>query len=410
MLELNDADFMTVSHFTLSGGTVGLWGHSGTANLTASDLNIHDNSQEGIRMDAVRNSFGTRIDSGPAVSDLGYSTLFHNGFGGVNNHQSGIYIDGLLGRLHHTTVTYSGDRGLDLIDPGTARIEANVSAHNAGYGLAIVNGGFPAPTATVGNADLSLGLGNLIDDNGQFGIFALDAVLIAGNTVSNTRGFHSYGIYANGAGDVRGVEVVSNAVHDNYYGISGARLVHNNRVYHNTGTGIFNAGQVEENVVYSNGIGIETIYGLRNNLVYANAAQGIIIHPTFFTGFQVDVVNNTVYQPQGDAIVIDRSTPYVHLRNNVLWVQLGYDISVDSTSQQGFTSDYNLLHTSGAGKVALWQGISRPTLSAWQNTTFQDAHSLAQDPLFVSPLGPTASSAISMRPMTAATMIFTSRV
>src|SRR5205823_5595727 len=135
------------------------WAHDGSTNLSASFLNVHDNSQEGIR-----------VESNSNVLDLGYSTLTHNGFGGLYNRQSGIYIDGALGRLHHTTVTYSADRGIWLNNPGAARIEANSSAHNGGYGLAISN--YSLPTAIVGNADLSLGLGNIIDDNGGAGIFA----------------------------------------------------------------------------------------------------------------------------------------------------------------------------------------------------------------------------------------------
>ncbi len=394
VLELSDADSMTISHFTIFGGTMGLWAHDGTTNLVANYLNIHDNSQEGFRVDGVRNSFGIRIDSGTAVSELGNSTLVHNGFGSVSNHQSGIFIDGLIGRLHDTSVTYSGDRGISLIDPGAARIEANVSAHNAGSGLSIVNSEYEQPTAIVGNANLSLGLGNIFDDNNGSGISASGAVLVAGNTVSNTRGVFNVGISATGAGYPTGVEVASNAVYNNYRGIQGARLTHNNRVYHNTEIGILNSGQIDENVVYSNDVGIYTQYGLRNNLVYANSFRGIYLYSTGFAGFQVDVVNNTVYQPQGDAIFIDRATANVHLRNNLLWAEnaagrldAGYALVVDSTSQQGFTSDYNILHASGAGKVALWQGVSRPTLSSWQSTTFQDSNSVSQDPLLVNPLG-----------------------
>ena len=74
----------------------------------------------------------------------------------------------------------------------------------------------------------------------------------------------------------------------------------------------------------------------------------------------VDLVNNTIYQPTGDAILVTGSVTNAHLRNNILWTQNGFDISVDNSSQSGFTSDYNLLYTSGAGKVASWQGVSRP--------------------------------------------------
>ena len=78
----------------------------------------------------------------------------------------------------------------------------------------------------------------------------------------------------------------------------------------------------------------------------------------------------------------------VTLRNNVLWVQAGYDLSVASDAQRGFASDYNLLVTSGSGQGRLsGRGCSRPTLAAWQNTAFTDDNSLAQDPLFVDRYG-----------------------
>ena len=45
--------------------------------------------------------------------------------------------------------------------------------------------------------------------------------------------------------------------------------------------------------------------------------------------------------------------------------------------------DYNLLYVTGAGQTALWQGVARPTLLAWQNAAFTDANSIAQAPQFV---------------------------
>ena len=39
------------------------------------------------------------------------------------------------------------------------------------------------------------------------------------------------------------------------------------------------------------------------------------------------------------------------LRNNILYVAAGYDINVTPDSQNAFSSDYNLLATSGSGQV-----------------------------------------------------------
>ena len=89
----------------------------------------------------------------------------------------------------------------------------------------------------------------------------------------------------------------------------------------------------------------------------------------------------------GDAIVIDDASADVTIRNNVLWVHDGYDLNVASDSQTGFASDFNILYATEAGKVALWQNVPRPTLTAWQNTDFTDANSISADPLFVNPGG-----------------------
>ena len=50
----------------------------------------------------------------------------------------------------------------------------------------------------------------------------------------------------------------------------------------------------------------------------------------------------------------------VQLRNNILWTPRGYDISVANDSQQGFDSNYNLLYTTGTGKIGTGKPITRP--------------------------------------------------
>ena len=257
-------------------------------------LNVFDNQQEGIR-----------VDSGSAVLDLGYSTVFHNGFGGVYNHGSGVFIDAPVGRLHHNTVTYSADRGIELSNPGAVRVEANVIAHNAGWGLALTTTG---AGPVIGNADLSLGLGNVVDDNVAIGILASGPVQVLGNTVSNTHGIYSYGILSS-RGFYPAGDVGLNAVHDNYYGIRADGPIYQNRVYHNTGSGILFSENVYSNVVYSNLVGLEDVYGsgakqIKNNVIYGNTNQGIYLHGYNYN-LGVDIANNTVFQPQGDAVRVE---------------------------------------------------------------------------------------------------------
>ena len=57
-----------------------------------------------------------------------------------------------------------------------------------------------------------------------------------------------------------------------------------------------------------------------------------------------------MYQPVGDAVRIQQSDS-VLLRNNIFWVDAGYDIYVTNDSQTGFESDYNTLFTTGTGKA-----------------------------------------------------------
>src|SRR5206468_4036794 len=124
-----------------------------------------------------------------------------------------------------------------------------------------------------------------------------------------------------------------------------------------------------------------------NNVVFDNSSQGILLNSA--NGAQV--VNNTVYQPAGDggAVKVNGSSRNVSLRNNILWVAgSAYDLEVASDSQVGFASDYNLLYVTGSGQVGLWQGVPRPTLTAWQTADFTDQNSLSQDPLFLNTAGP----------------------
>ncbi len=123
---------------------------------------------------------------------------------------------------------------------------------------------------------------------------------------------------------------------------------------------------------------------IANNLVYANTSVGLLI---VAGGDDDEVVNNTIDQAGGDAVRVQGGSSNVHLRNNILWAQDGYDLNVSDDSQLGFTSDYNDLYVTAAGAVGSWQGVARPTLSDWQDATFIDGDSLSQDPLFVDAQG-----------------------
>ena len=120
---------------------------------------------------------------------------------------------------------------------------------------------------------------------------------------------------------------------------------------------------------------------INNNLIYANTNQGILVQAGGGAGTQI--VNDTIYEPLGDGIDLQQHSTNVQLRNDIIWVQAGYDVNVASDSQAGFASDYNVLYTSGSGQVGLWQQIPAPTMQLWRNADFTDADSLFANPLFV---------------------------
>ena len=229
-------------------------------------------------------------------------------------------------------------------------------------------------------------MGNIVHDNGQNGIEASGNVIVAGNTVFGQTAFGAAGINAGSP-----AVVTHNVVHHNANGIVSNGPIIKNRTYANTAAGIvlFLGGLAQGNVSYSNATGIQSgVDGYGNgsqiigNLIYANSAQGIWFFPTYASG-DVNVANNTVYQPVGDAVRLDAGSSNLRLRNNIFAASAGYALNVANASQVGFQSDFNDFLISGTGKVALWQGVARPTLAAWQTTDFTDQSSLAQDPLFV---------------------------
>ena len=114
------------------------------------------------------------------------------------------------------------------------------------------------------------------------------------------------------------------------------------------------------------------------------------------------MTNNTVYQPVGDAVLVQSSSQNVTLRNNILWVLAGYDLNVAADSQVGFNSDYNDLFTTVTGKVAHWQGTDFATQADWFYRVGQDPHSFSADPQFVNPPGADGILGYSQAPLGAA--------
>ena len=275
-IDVNAGNFVTLQHLTLLGAQHGLWVRNASTNFHGSDLTVANNTSDGIR-----------IESGATATVV--TRLISYGNGG-----DGIYIATPI-----------------------ANLSDSQSYNNAGIGINVSNGTVGSPTI-IGDTDPTLadGQGNLVHNNGT-GIYATGSyVQVMGNSVYNNSGTGIY-LYS-------GCLASQNVVHDNGVGIQiySGGTVSNNRVYHNTNQGIlayYNAS-VLGNTVYSNSIGIqEGDYGqIVNNLVYANANEGIELTGIYYTGVQV--TNNTVYQPVGDAVLVQSGSQNVTLRNNILWV------------------------------------------------------------------------------------------
>ncbi len=356
-IELNDADFVTISDLIVDGGQYGLLVHHGSDNFVANRVSIAHAQLDGLRFEPTLP--GSTLDRITATANGGY----------------GISVSGPLQRLADSESGFNLNSGIHLVNPGAVQFEANSVHDNRGSGIFLQQ--FDATAITIGNTSLGLSRGNVVRDNAGHGIDARGNVLVAGNTVSGHRTAATTGIYLNFG------TAQQNVVWDNYDGIRGGVLTRGNRVYKNASTGIVvSSGEAKENVVYSNAVGLEVTSAaqLKNNLIYGNSQDGIRI------GNGVSgsaVINNTIYQTAGNAIRLSPQISNTQLRNNVLWVASGYGIQVPTNSVSGFQSDFNLIQAVGNGQMGQWQGVDRPTLAAWQSATFQDSNSLGQDPRFV---------------------------
>ena len=355
---------MTLAHLTLDRGQYGLSAHDSSTNLALTDITVTNSTLDGFRVEG--GSTGLLFDR--LTSD--------------NSGRYGMVLFSPLQALRNSVASNSGLTGIYFDQPGNVSVERTEVFGNDEYGIYIINAA--GTTSVIGDADLSQGDGNKVHDNSRDGIYASGSIIVAGNHVYNHLGANDIGI-----GVHSGAQAIRNAVHDNYLGIDSQSggLITENRVYHNTTTGIQagSSAQLLANVIYSNAVGVLLIYNfggaLINNLIYANVTHGILAQAYFAIG--TNIVNNTIYQPTGIGIRIDNGSRNVRLRNNIIWVLSGFGISVANDAQSGFASDHNLLYATGTGQIAEWQGIGRPTLIAWQNAGFTDGNSLSQDPLFV---------------------------
>ena len=358
---------MTLNDLTLTGGTIGLYSHNASTNLAASHVSAVANSQDGIRLDTGSSALG--LDHLRADQNSG----------------SGIWIDGLLGSLSDSVISNNLSTGVRLNNTGAVRVEANEVFNNAGSGGIQATNTLTGSPLVIGNADLLIGRGNRIHNNSNAGVAATGNVDVVGNTIYGHAGSTGKGISL-----ITNATATHNVAFSNGVGIySNSGQITENRIYHNTSSGILLDGSpvVSGNIVYSNPYGIQgqfaSVGTLIGNILYANSIAGVTVVTAGYYGGTTTLANNTIYQPIGDGVQVTAGSTNVHLRNNIVWTNSGYGLNVANDSQVGFLSDFNDLYVEGTGNIALWQNIARPSLAVWRNTAFTDTNSISTNPLFV---------------------------
>ncbi|MCC6629566.1 MAG: tandem-95 repeat protein, partial [Chloroflexi bacterium] len=380
LIDLDDADFVTIRHLTLDNAQRGVYVHDGSDSFEASFLTASGHASEGFY-----------IETAAPFGDFDHLVARNNGASGVvikgsiaslthaqslNNAGDGFNISARVGSISDSIARDNSDWGFELYQPGDVAMLRNESSANRA-GIQVSNG-VGGTTARIGDTDLAAGNGNLVFNNRDGGIYASYGALVAGNTVSGHLGSNAWGIYG-----YSNVSVDSNVVYGNTHGIyDWFGRVDRNRVYANLQDGVRAENtDLLGNVVYANAVGLRfsEYYNqprsARNNLVYGNTTAGVVIG-----GTAQSFINNTVYQTTGDAVRVNNASN-TQIYNNILRAGAGYALSVASDSQVGFASDFNLFLEGGT--LGQWQGVDRNTLAAWRGASFTDANSLVADPLFV---------------------------
>ena len=388
IIDVNDANFVTIKNIGLSYGLYGLWSLGGSQNLTLSNVTAFQAAQDGVRIES--NSSASSLDHINSTGN-GHDGIFIGGTSATlssitasSNAGDGIYINGNFTSLTNSTADSNGADGYDFPNAGAAVI-TNDEAHGDQLGI-YVNNPTQSTTTMVGNTNLAAGQGNIFHDNLSKGIEVGIGVTVAGNTVYGQSTSGGIGIQIDNA-----CIVTNNVVWGNAIGINdsnNANPVSYNRVFDNSSAGIALGGGSSTlgDVIYSNGVGLSIVDAFggpspiaANDLIYANASGGVSIT----NSSNLQLLNNTIYQITGDAVLISTGSSNISLRNNILWSKGGYDIEVASTSENGFSADYNLFYTTNTGKVGFWDGVARSTLALWRTATATDTNSLYAQPLFV---------------------------
>jgi hypothetical protein len=323
-----------LEHLSVTGALYGIYAANGanSDHITLSNLDVFGNQQRGIYVETSNDEW--------LIAD----SLLHN----------------------------NGSQGLMMSDSRRSRVERN-EAYSQSTGISV--------TVTGGASDTTEVTDNVAHDNSSIGIDVGNNVNASGNQAFR----QPIGIRVTGDARAEG-----NFVHHNATGIdssSGAQIAAN-WIYANTSVGLRTFSNVADgNHVFSNPVGIwDTGFSsFENNVVYANTNIGARITSTHNAGD--GFFNNTVYQLVGDAVKLESVSNFAVV-NNILEVDEGYALNVDSVSLLNVSSDWNLFETTPGSPtaqphVALAGGANRTTLANWQSVSAEDLNSDSGDPRFL---------------------------
>ncbi|MCW5625103.1 MAG: tandem-95 repeat protein, partial [Burkholderiales bacterium] len=283
----------------------------------------------------------------------------------LEGNQYGIFSRSVGGVFEGNELTGNGADGL-YSEGARSRVVDNQAYGNGSWGIRVSTGGGSGNRVVVED--------NVAVDNGH-GISVNGDAVVGRNNRAWSNNNVGIGVYG-------GALAQGNESWDNTTGVDVNNATsRGNQVYGNRGTGIWVAsGVVEGNRVYDNGgAGIAGYYGLvTGNVVWENRGIAAIVVNTYG---DTRVENNTIYAASGDGIRVQATG--ARLKNNIIWVGSGYAINVDANVQPGFSSDYNLFHLTGTGRVAYWEDRGFETRTDWFYEVGFDAHSITGDPRFV---------------------------
>ncbi len=356
MFYLNNADNVTISDVSITGAEHGIHAStsSGSDFFTLRNSEVYGNSRHGVYLETSNDD-----------------TLFENNV--IRNHSGdyGLYLRGWRNEI--SGGEFFANRTSIYINAGGASIIHNTHIYDNEY-----DGIYTSTNSTMHQV-----YDNVVHDNGRYGIHANNGTIVRDNLIYGHDGdTGDTGVYASGSSRVE-----YNEVYNNYRGV----MAHNwgrvldNDIYGNYyGLMLYADGTpVTGNRIFDNAIGIYSGFSywesasIINNLIYDNTTWGLILG----NGDYHEVRNNIIYQPAGSAIRLTNGVSYANIRNNVIYIGDGYAINVDSDSQVGFASDYNMFWLGADGLLGTWEGLDFPNQVDWFYELGFDQHSVLDDPL-----------------------------